>query len=96
MHQNSDPFPEESSHDQFLRGSCSNLLMKKFESSNNLGSSLRNTTHFKPLKFPPGAELKKSSEVGGASFKNSGIKGGPQESPSCTLLRPPQERFRNG
>ena len=90
-HHNSDPFPEENPQDRFLRGTCSNIL-KKFESSTNLGSSLRNTTHFRVGKFPQ--ELKKSSEIV-ESFKKSGIKpNGPQESPSCNLLHP-GERLPN-
>jgi len=35
----------ESPNDQFLRGSCSNVL-RKFDSDANLGTSMRNTTRF--------------------------------------------------
>lgn len=42
----------EETHDQFLRGSCSNVL-RKFEQNQHSGINLRNTTHFNPInRFP--------------------------------------------
>ena len=93
---NSELRVEETSQ-HLLRGSCSNLF-KKFEpkndhqtiSTNNLGASLRNTTHFNPInKFPThNAEIKKPFEDSNP-FKNSNAsKIMSQDPPNHSFLKP--------
>lgn len=87
--------PQDSTNDQFLRGSCSNVL-RKFDQA-SLTTSLRNTTHYNPInKFPTSPTESKKQPVEPNPFKNSNASKGGTDSTSSsgTYLQKPAERSR--
>jgi hypothetical protein len=83
-------------NEQFLRGSCSNVL-RKFEQTSNLTTSLRNTTHFNPIsKFPSSpSESRKHPEEANPFKSSNASKGGTEStSSSGTYLQKPADKSR--
>lgn len=75
--------PEETINEQFLRGSCSNVL-RKYQQT-NLTTSLRNTTHFNPInKFPTSPTESRKHPQDTNPFKNSTASKGGTDSTSSS------------